>query len=114
MALDQRPTCWASPRRPCSFTLGSPSQRDIPHISIFPVSVTDLDRQALQNLAIDMPGWLKAEVMWIFAWLTFAAISTASGHRSGLGPAFAPASIGVVAATIALFCHRMFRTRTIP
>jgi len=80
----------------------------------FPVSVTDLDRQALQNLAIDMLGWLKAEVMWIFAWLTFAAISTASGHRSGLGPAFAPASIGVVAATIALFCHRMFRTRTIP
>lgn len=77
----------------------------------FPVPVTDFNRQALRNLAIELLGWLKAELIWIFAWLTFASVSAAAGHRSGLGTAFAPVSIGVVAATIALFCYRMFQTR---
>ena len=78
----------------------------------FPAPVTDSNRQTLRILAIDMLGWLKAEVMCIFAWLTFASFSTAAGHRSGLGTAFAPLAIGVVAATIALFWYRMFQTRT--
>jgi hypothetical protein len=76
----------------------------------FPVPVTDRNRRTLRTLAIDMIGWLKAEVMCIFAWLMLAAISTAEGHSSGLGSAFAPVSIGVIAATIALFCYRMFQT----
>jgi hypothetical protein len=79
-----------------------------------PVPVTDLNRQTLRRLAIEMLGWLKAEVMCILAWLTFAAISTAAGHRAGLGTAFAPVSIGVVAATIALFWYRMVQTRMTP
>jgi hypothetical protein len=78
----------------------------------FPVPVTDRNRQTLRALAIDMIGWLKAEVMCIFAWLMLAAISTAEGHSSGLGTAFAPVSLGVIAATIALFCYRMFQTPT--
>jgi apolipoprotein N-acyltransferase len=78
----------------------------------FPVQVTDRNRQPLRDLAIGMIGWLKAEVMCIFAWLTLAAISTAEGHGSGLGPAFAPVSIAVIAATIALFWYRMYQTRT--
>ncbi len=80
----------------------------------FPVPVTDHNRQALRDLAIEMIGWLKAEVMCTFAWLTFAAISTAEGHSKGLGAAFAPVSLGVIAATIVLFWYRMFQTRTIP
>ncbi len=80
----------------------------------FPVPVTDLNRQTLRDLAVDMLGWLKAEIVWIFAWLTMAAVSTAIGNGSGLGAAFAPVSIGVVAATIAMFCYRMFQTRTTP
>lgn len=80
----------------------------------FPVPVTDRNRQTLRDLAIEMLGWLKAEVMCIFAWLTLAIISTAEGHSSGLGPAFAPVSIGVIAATIALFWYRMYQARTIP
>ena len=80
----------------------------------FPVPVTDRNRQTLRDLAIDMLGWLKAEVMCTFAWLTLATISTAEGHSSGLGAAFAPVSIGVIAATIALFWYRMYQTRTIP
>ncbi len=78
----------------------------------FPVPVTDLNRQTLQTLAIEMLGWLKAEVMCIFAWLTPAAISTATGRGAGLGTAFVAVSIGVVAATIALFWYRMSQTRT--
>ncbi len=78
----------------------------------FPVPVNDSNRQALRDLAINMIGWLKAEVMCIFAWLMFAAIATAEGHSPGLGAVFAPLILGVIAATIALFCYRMFQTRT--
>jgi hypothetical protein len=77
----------------------------------FPVPVTDRNRQTLRDLTVEMIGWLKAEVMCIFAWLTFAAISTAEGHSAGVGIAFAPVSLGVIAATIALFCYRMFQVR---
>jgi uncharacterized membrane protein len=80
----------------------------------FPVPVTDLNRQTLRDLAIDMLGWIRAEMMCIFAWLMLATISTAEGRSSGLGAAFAPVSIGVIAATIALFWYRMIRTRTTP
>lgn len=85
-----------------------------PGVFNYPVPVTDLNRKTLQSLAVNMLGWLKAEVMCILAWLTFAAISTAVGHRTGLGTGFAPVSIGVVAATTALFWYRMFQTRTRP
>ncbi len=56
-----------------------------------------------------MLGWLKAEVVWIFAWLTIRIISTARGHSLGIGLAFTPLSLGVVAVTIALYWYRMTR-----
>jgi len=78
----------------------------------FPVPVTDRNRQTLRDLAVEMIGWLKAEVMCIFAWLMLAIISTVAGHSSGLGAVFAPVSLGLIAATIALFWYRMLQTRT--
>jgi uncharacterized membrane protein len=78
----------------------------------FPVPVTDGNRQTLRDLAIEMIGWLKAEVMCIFAWIMLATISTIAGRRPGLGAAFVPVSLGVIAATIALFWYRMYQART--
>jgi uncharacterized membrane protein len=75
----------------------------------YPVAVTRLNRAALQDLVIDMLTWLKAEIVWIFAWITFAAASTARGQSSGLGPAFTPVSLGAIAATITLYWYRMNR-----
>jgi hypothetical protein len=75
----------------------------------FPVPVTDINRQTLRELAVDMIGWLKAEVVWIFGWLTIRTISTARGPSLGLGLAFTPISLGVVAVTIAFYWDRMTR-----
>ncbi len=54
-------------------------------------------------------GWLKAEVLWIFAWLMLTTVQIALGRSSGLSAAFLPVSLGVVAITVGFFWRRMLK-----
>jgi len=75
----------------------------------YPVKVTDENRPRLEPLALGLLGWVKAEVLFILAWITLGTIRVALGKAAGLGPAFLFVSLGVVAVTIGWYMRGMFR-----
>jgi Protein of unknown function (DUF1648) len=65
-----------------------------------PAWVTPEQRRQVQPQAVATIGWLKAEIIWIFAWMTWTTLQVALGRSSGLGSAFLPTSLGVVVVTV--------------
>jgi hypothetical protein len=66
----------------------------------FPAEVTEENRGALEAIAISMMGWLKAELIWLFAYIGWAVIRVALGRANGLGWAFLPVTLAMVGFTI--------------
>ena len=58
-------------------------------------------------LALDMVAWLKAELTWIFAAITWATVVVAQGHSKGMTDWFIPLAVGVVFATSIYYIARM-------
>lgn len=75
----------------------------------YPVKLTEENQARLEPLGIALVGWLKAEVLWVFAWLTLTSVKIALGRNSGLSAVFLPVSLGVVAITMGLFWRRMLK-----
>jgi len=73
----------------------------------YPVKVTDINRPAVERLGVSLVGWLKVELVWMFAWLTIAIIKVSNGHVPALSPAFTLTALGVLAVTIMFFWRRM-------
>lgn len=63
----------------------------------------------LQPLTLELVGWLKAEVVWTFAWLNWTVLQIALGRSSGVGSAFPVVTLGAVVITIAVFLIRVFK-----
>ena len=80
-----------------------------PRILNYPIVVNDKNQAQLQSLALALIGWLKAEVLWIFVWLTWIAVRTAEGRMHGVPRSFSGASLGVIGVTILFFVVRMRR-----
>lgn len=66
----------------------------------YPVRVTSGNRDALQQLALNMIAWLKAELACLFAGIQLAIIDAARQLRSGFSPLFLPLSLLIVFGTI--------------
>lgn len=75
----------------------------------YPVRVTDENRTRLHALGVSLLGWLKAELVWIFACLCSNSIAVAEGRAAGLSPAFLVISLGAVAVTTCVVVVRMRR-----
>jgi len=80
----------------------------------YPFAVAQEERARLQSLMVELVGWLKAEVMWTFAWLTLTALQVSRGRSHGLNITFAPVTLGVVVITIGLYWKRMLRLKSSP
>jgi uncharacterized membrane protein len=76
----------------------------------YPVEVTEENRGRLQATALTMMGWLKVELVWLFAYISWAVIRVALGRANSLGWAFLPVTLGVVGLTLALGIVHMRRT----
>ena len=63
----------------------------------------------LQPLTLELVGWLKAEVVWIFVWLNWTILQISLGRSSGLSPAFPAVSLGAVILTLAVFVIRVVK-----
>jgi uncharacterized membrane protein len=61
----------------------------------YPVAVTDTNRPRLAAISIAMLAWMKAELTCTFAYITWATL-----RGSGLGLAFLPIMLVIVAITI--------------
>jgi uncharacterized membrane protein len=66
----------------------------------YPVRVTAENHAQLQELALSMIAWLKAEVACLFTWIQWSTIEAARHSRSGLSPALLPISIAAVFGTV--------------
>ena len=64
------------------------------------VRVTPTNRAALQELALRMMAWLKAEVISLFAWIQHSTIEAARGSRGELSPVSILLAIVVVFGTV--------------
>jgi hypothetical protein len=75
--------------------------------SSFSVPVSPELRAAAIPIALDMVAWLKAELTWIFAAITWATVVVAQGRSKGMTAWFIPLAVGVVFATALYYIARM-------
>ena len=76
----------------------------------YPVRVTIQNREQLQNLALGMIAWLKAELVILFTVIDWGAIRAARQPGSGLSPLLMPVTLVVVFTTCIAHIVAMFRT----
>ncbi len=77
----------------------------------YPIRVTPANYARLQELALGMIAWLKAEVLWLLAVIQIETVRAVRSGRVGLSPRFMPLALGVVFATIIGYIAAMRRTR---
>jgi len=65
----------------------------------YPVRITPLNRERLQNLAVQMTAFLQAETVCIFAILQYAIISAFRNGHFSLPPALIPIAVVIILAT---------------
>jgi uncharacterized membrane protein YphA (DoxX/SURF4 family) len=75
----------------------------------YPVKLTDENQWRLEPLGVALVGWVKAEVLWVFAGLTLTTVLIALGRGSRLSAIFLPVSLAVVAFTVCIFWKRMLK-----
>ena len=75
----------------------------------FPVRVTPRSRPRLEALAVEMIGWLKAEVICLFAWIQTVTIETVRHGGGHLPPFVVPLVLVAVFATILSYIVAMRR-----
>ena len=75
----------------------------------FPVAVTDENRDRLERTGIALLGWLKAELTWVLAYISWTSIRVGLEVSTGLGWAFLPVMLGVVGATVCIAVVQMCR-----
>ncbi len=69
-------------------------------------------RVRVESIGRDLIGWIKAELTWLFAWITWTTLQIALGHRRGLSPAFGPLLIALPLATAVFFMLKIFAELT--
>jgi uncharacterized membrane protein len=76
----------------------------------YPVVVTSANRATLQHLGLRMVGWLKAEVLCLFAGIQVMTIQAAKGTSGGLYPLLFVIALSVIFGTIGWHIVAMRRT----
>jgi uncharacterized membrane protein len=92
----------------CLVYLGMTMIRFAPSSS-FSVPVSPELRATAIPIALDMVAWLKAELTWIFAAITWSMVVVAQGRSKGMTEWFIPLAVGVVLATALYYIARMMR-----
>jgi uncharacterized membrane protein len=82
-----------------------------PSMFNYPVKVTEGNRAQLQQLALSLLSWTKAEVLVFFVWMDFAMVQAARDPQRALTPYPIEMFIVIIFATIIGHIAAMFRTR---
>ncbi len=109
---------WGSPRSILFFLAFSAAMylfltvvSRFPSLFNYPVKVTELNRPQLEQLALSLLSWTKAEMLAFFVWMEFAVVQAARYPDRGLAPY--PLGVFVVTIFATIFGHilAMFRAR---
>lgn len=117
--VNGQPDAWGSPWMLLALPIGAGALYVLmtlvslyPGAFNFPVRVTPSNRARLEDLALKMIAWLKAEVIWLFVFVQMAAIKAArSGGGSGASRWLMPVALGVVLGTILGYVVAMRRSQ---
>jgi hypothetical protein len=102
-----QPTGWGTPRMllavpivACALYLLMTWVARYPSAFNYPVRVTPANQQRLQELAVGMIAWLKAEMIWLMACIQMVTVRAARLGWGGLPVWLMPLALGVVFGTI--------------
>lgn len=77
----------------------------------YPVRVNDANRAQLQQLALNLLSWTKAEFLIFFVWMEFAMVQAARDPGRSLKPYPVAVFVAILFATIIGHIVAMFRAR---
>jgi len=80
-----------------------------PTIFNYPVHVNPENRQRLQNLALDMIAWLKAETLCLFAVIQYEILEGVERQHNNLPPALMFVALAAVLVTMTAYIAAMRR-----
>lgn len=116
--INGQPDAWGSPWMMLALPIGACALYLLmtlvsfyPSAFNYPVRVTPSNRARLQDLALQMIAWLKAEVIWLFALIQMAALDAARSGQSNLSHWLMPGALGVVFGTIIGYVVAMRRSK---
>lgn len=75
----------------------------------YPVRLTVENQARLAALTLQMIGWLKVELVCLFAWIQWSIIESIRQGAGKLSPALVPAFLAAVFATLGWHIAAMFR-----
>jgi uncharacterized membrane protein len=73
----------------------------------YPVTVTSQNRQRVQNLAMDMMAWLKAEIVSLLTWMQWVTVDVARNPERHM-PVMTAVALVAVFATLTCYMARMY------
>lgn len=82
-----------------------------PHTINFPWAVTDENAEKQYQIGRAMVVSLKAELVWLFAYMEFGTIQVSMGKTDGLGMIFLPITLIVIFGTVAFFLVKGYKAR---
>lgn len=74
-----------------------------PHIFNYPRQITEENAARQYRLARTMMSWLKAELVWVFAYLGWGMVRVAQGEATGLSVVFLPALLVAIFGTLGVY-----------
>ncbi|ACZ37661.1 DUF1648 domain-containing protein [Sphaerobacter thermophilus] len=74
-----------------------------PHIFNYPRVITEENAPRQYRLARTLMTWLKAELVWLFAFLEWSIVRTAQGESTGIGVVFLPVMLIVLFGTLGIY-----------
>jgi hypothetical protein len=77
-----------------------------PHLFNLPVAATDPRRPHVEAMALDLLGWMRLEIAWLFGFLTWSSVVTARHIGTGLPVWFTPFFVIVTLSTVGIFIQR--------
>ena len=82
-----------------------------PHTFNYAWKITRENARAQYRLSRSMVIWLKAEMVWLFAYIEWRILQTATGESDGLDALFLPISSTVLFGTIAYLLFESHKAR---
>lgn len=80
----------------------------------FPVRVTPFNRQRLQDVALSMIAWLKAELLSFFAFIQWTIVRAARHPDRAISPVPMPLLLAAVFLTVGIHLVAIFRAGRMP
>jgi hypothetical protein len=73
------------------------------------VPVSEEHRAAAIPISLEMVGWIKAEITFMFAYIVWSAVAVVQGQSQGLGAWFLPVTLVAIIGTSLFYSLRMIR-----